>query len=245
MLFFEDDPELYGYLQRRNAAAVFLFLVLPAPGQLRAPRRCRHTAVNLRRADLMPDPRIDSAWFALYRNQDDRAVITTMGVDTSTFEFLLESGFREAWDTTPITRNDVNPAGCARLGARSLDAAGGLGLLLNHLCSTMSETALEQIFAVVPAVLSRYIKFAMHLLLDELRILPASRIEWPTVPQMEVYATAVNRRHPLVQGGFGFLDGLNLPVGVSGDPEIENVHYNGWLHAHKVSNVIAFAPDGQ
>lgn len=33
------------------------------------------------RADLMVSPRVDSGWQALYRNQNDRAFITTMGVN--------------------------------------------------------------------------------------------------------------------------------------------------------------------
>lgn len=47
-------------------------------------------------------------------------------------------------------------------------------------------------------------------------------------------------------GAFGSIDGVNLPVQTSGlDPELENATYNGWLHAHRVSSVLVFAPDGK
>ncbi|KAG2064095.1 hypothetical protein BDR04DRAFT_1130902 [Suillus decipiens] len=42
---------------------------------------------------------------------------------------------------------------------------------------------------------------------------------------------------------FGTLDGLNLPVQTSQDQEIKNATYNGWLHSHFVSSVIAFSAD--
>ncbi|KAG9095375.1 hypothetical protein FS749_010561 [Ceratobasidium sp. UAMH 11750] len=54
----------------------------------------------------------------------------------------------------------------------------------------------------------------------------------------------IEARYPDLRGAFGFIDGLNLPVATSADPYIENAHYNGWLHAHVVSNVIVFAPNG-
>ncbi|KAG1748001.1 uncharacterized protein EDB91DRAFT_1005713, partial [Suillus paluster] len=55
----------------------------------------------------------------------------------------------------------------------------------------------------------------------------------------------ITARHPLLNGAFGTLDGLNLPVQTLSDQEIENATYNGWLHDHFVSSVIAFAADGQ
>ncbi|CAE6449966.1 unnamed protein product [Rhizoctonia solani] len=45
-------------------------------------------------------------------------------------------------------------------------------------------------------------------------------------------------------GAFGFIDGLSLPVSTSSDPEVEQATYNGWLHDHRITNVIVFAPDG-
>lgn len=55
----------------------------------------------------------------------------------------------------------------------------------------------------------------------------------------------ITQRPPLINGVFGYMDGLSLPVSVSTDPEIDKGTYNGWLHTHKTSNILVFAPDGE
>jgi hypothetical protein len=51
--------------------------------------------------------------------------------------------------------------------------------------------------------------------------------------------------HPLLNGAFVSIDGLNLPVQNSDDEDIENATFNGWLHNHFVSSVLVFLPKGQ
>ena len=60
-----------------------------------------------------------------------------------------------------------------------------------------------------------------------------------------MFNNLIVQRHPLLTGAFGSMDGLNLPLKESTDPGIENATYNGWLHAHFVSNVLVFAPTGK
>jgi hypothetical protein len=60
------------------------------------------------RPQLLPNPRVDTPWQVLYRSQNDRAFITTMGIDVDTFASLLTSGFAQRWYETPVPRNDVN-----------------------------------------------------------------------------------------------------------------------------------------
>ncbi|KAG9088685.1 hypothetical protein FRC07_012487 [Ceratobasidium sp. 392] len=167
-----------------------------------------------------------------------------MGVDVDTFRFLMTAGFRECWETTPISRDDVPARANPRPERRSLDASGGLGLVLHWLRSAMSETALAEIFALVPSVLDRYLRFGLRILLSVLRNMGDARITWPSHLRMNYYSTIIHSRHPLVEGAFGFMDGLSLPVSVSADPELEKATYNGWLHTHKISNIFVFAPDG-
>ena len=50
--------------------------------------------------------------------------------------------------------------------------------------------------------------------------------------------------HPLLQGVFGSINGLNLPCQVSSNIEMENATYNGWLHSHFISLVIVFSSKG-
>ncbi|KAH9443079.1 hypothetical protein Pst134EA_026869 [Puccinia striiformis f. sp. tritici] len=64
----------------------------------------------------------------------------------------LQTYLTQAWDNTTISRSDVDSHGAPWLHKRSLDAAGGLGLLLHWLSSTMAGHSLHQIFAITPAV---------------------------------------------------------------------------------------------
>jgi len=144
---------------------------------LRAEGRRRHR-LYLCRPELIPNPHIGSPWQFLHQSQSDRAFITTMGVDTTTFQVILDVGFEYLWNSTAIPQTDTNTFGEPRLGARSLDAAGGLGLYLHYLRSSMREVGLQLIFALIPSTVNRYLTFACQILLATLRGYPASRITW-------------------------------------------------------------------
>ncbi|KAI7933714.1 hypothetical protein MJO28_017506 [Puccinia striiformis f. sp. tritici] len=105
---------------------------------------------------------------------------------------------------------------------RSLDAAGGLGLLLHWLSSTMAGHSLHQIFAITPAVCAQCLQHARSILLTVLKDLQIARIIPPP--------------HKLFW--------LNLPVMVADDKETQNADYNGWTCSHYCSNLLTFAPDG-
>ncbi|CAE7160568.1 unnamed protein product [Rhizoctonia solani] len=109
----------------------------------------------------------------------------------------------------------------------------------------MNEASLQETFALVPSVLSRYLEFSLGILATVLREnIREARICWPTPAEMGAYAKTIRKRHRNIVGAFGFMDGLSLPVGTSSDPEIEQSTYNGWLHSHRITNVLVFAPDG-
>lgn len=144
---------------------------------LRAEGHQRHR-LYLCRPELVPNPHIGSPWQFLYQSQSNRAFITTMGIDTATFRVILDAGFKHLWDSTPIPRTDTNIHGEPRLGARSLDAAGGLGLYLHYLRSSMREVRLQLIFALIPSTVSRYLAFARQILLITLRGYSASKVTW-------------------------------------------------------------------
>ena len=198
----------------------------------------------LGRAALLPNPRMGTPWTRLYTCYEDRAFITTMGLDTSTFHSILAAGFGHLWYTLPILRTDTHATGHPRAGRRSLDAEGGLGLALHWLSSTMRQISLQQIFALVPSTVSRYLRFALSILLKVLRQMPGATITWPQGDEFLELSSYVATRHPLLNGVFGSIDGLNLPCQVSGDIEMENATYTGWLHSHFVSSVIVFSSKG-
>jgi hypothetical protein len=59
---------------------------------------------------LPRNPRGTTSWQILYGSCCDRAFITTMGFDVTTFNIILGAGFDDAWNTTPIPREDAS--GC-------------------------------------------------------------------------------------------------------------------------------------
>ena len=200
--------------------------------------------IYLIRSDLLPDPRTDTPWQALYHSQNDRAFITTMGFDVATFRKILCDGFETLWNQTPIPRRDVVSLSVPRVNRRSLDACGALGLILHYLNSTMLEVSLAQVFALVPSTVSRYLSFTLRILLITLRRMKEAQIRWPADDEFDQYNVLVLARHPLLVGAFGSMDGLNLPVQTSEDQEIENSTFNGWLQEHFVSSVFAFGAEG-
>lgn len=234
----DDDDEIIRVAALAGAA---VYLEALETQRLRSQRRKR---LYLIRNELLPNPRVGTPWQRLFSTQSDRAFITTMGIDVSTFNYILDAGFARQWSIRPIPRPDQPMSAPPRLQSRSLDAAGGLGLILHYLNSTMRDVSLMQIFALIPSTVNRYIDFCLEILQDVLRDMQEAKIEWPEGEQFQEYNSLVTVRHPLLTGAFGTMDGLNLPVQSSPNQEIENATYNGWLHEHFVSSVIAFAPTG-
>ncbi|KAJ7135052.1 hypothetical protein C8R43DRAFT_1089604 [Mycena crocata] len=107
----------------------------------------------------------------------------------------------------------------------------------------MREISLQQIFALIPSTVGRYITFGLKLLLAVLRVMPEAAIKWPkNLTEFEEYNDLIIEQHPLLMGAFASIDGLNLACQTSDDEEIENSTYNGWLCKHFVSSVLVFSP---
>ncbi|RPA81008.1 hypothetical protein BJ508DRAFT_209660 [Ascobolus immersus RN42] len=228
--------------RRRRLALVAVILGLLGIRE----RNQRRTRFYLTRGDLhLPN---NSPWQKLYEAGHDSAFILTTGIDTRVFHFLLtEGGFENAWCTTPLPRADVPAINLPkpRPWARSLTASGALGLALHYLNSTMRDVDLHLVFGILPAVCSRYRRFALVLLLRCLEKLPEAAIRWPKEEEMRKYSDLITRRHGNeLAGAFGMVDGCHLPVACSGDLDIQNAYYNGWCSSHFTSNLFVFAPDG-
>ena len=140
----------------------------------------------------------------MYAAQNNHAFITTMGFDVDNFGLILQ-GFQAGWELTPIKRNDVNPNGEPRLGAHSLNSAGGLGLVLHYIHLCMTETSLQQIFGLVPAIVDHYIHFGLRILDSTLASIPEACIVRPSWAKMAEYNSMIVQQHPLLQGALGAL----------------------------------------
>ncbi|KAG2071761.1 hypothetical protein BDR04DRAFT_1127952 [Suillus decipiens] len=158
---------------------------------------------------LLPDPHCNTPWQLLYESQNDCAFITTMGIDTQTFELILTSGFASQWYQKHITCPDINSHGIPCLNQHSLNAGGALGLILHYLNST--------IFALIPSTVSHYLTSGLPMRLQTLCSMADARIQWPQGPAFE------------------HIDGLKLPVQTSEDDEIENATYNGVVIAARIN----------
>ena len=109
----------------------------------------------------------------------------------------------------------------------------------------MLDVSLQQIFALTPSVLSRYLEFAEEILYEVLLHVQEAQISMPrTESNFERLSTLITQRHPLLIGAFGSVDGLSLCTQVSDDPELENATYNGWKSDHRINNVFVFSPEG-
>ncbi|KAL7278744.1 hypothetical protein ACG7TL_007748 [Trametes sanguinea] len=243
-----DDSSDEEYDEQLDDDALIAAAVLTAGAEEARLRRAQARLPSRRylcRPQLLPNPRRNTPWQALYHSQNDRAFITTMGIDCATFQYILDNGFAHRWNTNPIPRPDVHSAGEPRLGRRSLDAAGALGLVYHYLTSAMPDTALQQIFALVPTTITRYRTFGLRILRDTLRQLPEAEVRWwASAEECRADAELVWVRHPLIFGAIGGIDGMNLLTATADDPELENATYNGWLHGHYTSCILVFSPRG-
>lgn len=177
-----EDEELAD--EDEHELLILAAVLLVGAAESRERRLAQQRDTYLTRAELMPDPRINTPWQQLWGSQNDRAFITTMGVDVDTFRYLLDNGFARRWNSTPIPRSDTDSQGQPCLGRRSLDSAGALGLYLHFLSSSMNETALQQIFALFPGTTSRYLQFSRTLMLVTLREILEGRV---VLPDFEEY----------------------------------------------------------
>jgi hypothetical protein len=181
-------------------------------------RRHRMHRFYLTRPQLLQNPRTGTPAMRVIAGRDNRAYVTTMGFDVETFDYLLhEGGFKVTWENTPISWEDVSYMGQPRLGARSLNAQGALGLALYFMSSAMHEIALQQIFALVPSSTSRYINHALDILLDIVETIPEGKIEWWTDEEFFEDNALITARHSLLDGAVGSVDGLSLTSAVSSD----------------------------
>ena len=94
----------------------FIWLAAEADREDWLARRWAHR-LYLTRPELMPNPHISSPWGVFYQAQEDRAFITTMGLNVLTFHKLLEYGFQQVWDSTSIWK-DTSHSGRPCLSAR-------------------------------------------------------------------------------------------------------------------------------
>ncbi|KAJ8566614.1 hypothetical protein ON010_g6510 [Phytophthora cinnamomi] len=121
-------------------------------------------------------------------------------------------------------------------------------------------------FGVPPSTLTRVLNAAEDALTIALRDFAPARIVWPSLARQKALALLVASKQPMLQFTWGFLDGKNykvltmyltirftwsLTISVfvnqvqqPPDRNIQNAHYNGWLHSVFVTGTLCFSADG-
>ncbi|KAI9331008.1 hypothetical protein BD770DRAFT_449470 [Pilaira anomala] len=192
------------------------------------------------RSNNLHTPR-DSAAYKLLSGRDDDAYICHLGLDTCAFDQLLKE-FKKVY---PVRRNR------GRSRALSTKMVLALGLMWIH--GTMRQETLCLIFGVPAATVSRSKRMAL-LTLDRVFKNTSNdcrwEIRWPNVNEMETFNqmilnnTSSDYKREVLNGVFGFVDGLNLKIDEPSDFFEQNAYYHGWLSGCFCSQVIVFTPDG-
>lgn len=170
----------------------------------------------LRRADLLSFE--ESAHVRLLESRNDSSYLTAFGLNVAAFNRLHQHFL----DFLPPENEHGRP--------RLLPPKSILGLVLQHLTSPSYHKELSQIYGIPGATTSRMITLGLKALaaLFTERLGDWS-IRFPSDDMKRAFAATVQRRQPLLEGVFGFVDGLNLRVEEPGDPDLQNAYYNGWL----------------
>ena len=84
------------WLKQAALVAVIVLSAEQAQHDRNADRQ--RTRTYLRCTELLRSPKLATPWLSLYKSHSNRAYITTMGIDTNTFEYLLSAGFEERWN---------------------------------------------------------------------------------------------------------------------------------------------------
>jgi hypothetical protein len=110
----EEEEDEAQHRQKRRRVLVVVWVEIMCRREEQIQQRNMHRTY-LTRPDINPSPCIGTPWQHMCARGNDRAFITTMGIDVATFEYLLDQGFAEAWNSTPIPCNDVSLNGFPRV----------------------------------------------------------------------------------------------------------------------------------
>ena len=184
-------------------ATAALVLIVSAAGRLRDRHYLTRAALPLTSA---------SAWRLVKEyDRDDMAWLEFTSLTRPGFigilrEFqpAIERFWREGVQDRPGRGTRTGPVGVGR--PRSMRAADVLGLVLHYIHSTSSASVRCQLFGISPAVQCRCLLDGMHVLLLVLKVMPLSRVRWPSAESMRASASRIHASQPMLPGVFMLLD---------------------------------------
>jgi DDE superfamily endonuclease len=193
-----------------------------------------------------------SAWTQLYDSGNDQAMITITGFDHAAFASLLS--LFEGWFNrhTPwtgcqdgTTFQELDPERYRGGRSRIIDAKTCLGLVLAWFRFRGAEYILQGWFGFTGSHANVWLRFGRRGLLIVLQNDPSARVEMPSTQQVQLLKSIVQARHDLLDDVYAFADGLKLFFESTTDRDEQSMYYNGWKHAHFVTNLFVFSADGR
>jgi hypothetical protein len=124
---------------------------------------------------------------------------------------------------------------------QSLDAVACIGLVLGYTRTKGSLFSLPMVFGATHLVLALFLRYSIKVLYKVLKEEPSARVEIPSEEEIREYQEVISSNLPVLDGTWCVIDGLKIKVQKSGDEEIQNAYYNGWLHSHFVGCIFVFA----
>ncbi|ETV76873.1 hypothetical protein H257_09311 [Aphanomyces astaci] len=184
----------------------------------------------------LPRMQTDIAWYYMYASRDRASFIATVSLTPEAFDELLVPFAREYVDLSRRGRGGRPP--------RVQDKHAVLAIVLHFYTAAVEHKTLQELFGVASTTLSRLLRRGEDALSRALQCMPAARIKWPSKATQLYWASKSQEREPLVSGVFVFVDGKSLGVQEPSCADLQNAHYNGWLHSLFVTGVLCFGLDG-
>ncbi|KAE9224594.1 hypothetical protein PF004_g12173 [Phytophthora fragariae] len=177
-----------------------------------------------------------ASWMDTWTRGTDENFINTTSLSRSAFCMLLER-FAPFYDI-PMWRLKGGRPRKRQLHHHVL------WVLLAFYVGSMQRTSLCKEFGIPPSTLARVLNAAEVALSNALHGFEHARIVWPSLDRQKALSRLAARRHHLMQLSWGFSDGKNYKVQQPSNPDVQNAHYNGWLHSVYVTRTLCFSADG-
>ncbi len=119
-----------------------------------------------------------------------------------------------------------------------------LGLVLVWMQTRGLLNVFQLVFGLTYTNLSVYLRFGMRLFVKMFRDDKLARVKIPSAEEIESFKEAFAARDPLLTDCWATIDGLKLYLQQSGNANIQERYYNGWMHDHYVMSIFCFCPGG-
>ena len=232
-MIFRNDQYRVEMNRRRKAVGS---LLLCAGAVLMMKLRMQQRQTPTIRDEFLPKPNV-SAWRLVWDHGDDDAFMACTSLTRLAFNKLLgefskhyQFNFNKGKGGRPprlVRKEDV------------------LAFVLRYLVEPMTWKGMCQIYGIPRSTANRTQVKAEEALRKALQHLQDAAIRWPTLLEQKLWARAVQKKEPLVQGRWGFADGKNYNVmEPSCNADLQNAMYNGWLHCVFITGVLLYGADG-